>query len=233
MPSRLRSAAHEVAHAEGRTPPARASAGAEPAQAALVGGLAALQAATQACRDCPIGFLGTRSVVGEGPQRARLMLVGEQPGDQEERRGRPFTGPAGHLLDRALIEAGIARNDVFITNAVKHFKFELRGKRRIHKSPGQREAEACLKWLDAEIALTGPSAFVALGARAARSLLGAPVAILKHRGQWLDRADGRPVLVTFHPSALLRLQGSERESAFGTLVHDLRMALSPPRLGGH
>jgi uracil-DNA glycosylase len=191
--------------------------------------LAALQAETQACRDCPIGFLGTRSVVGDGPKRAPLMLVGEQPGDQEERNGRPFAGPAGHLLDRALIEAGIARSDVFITNAVKHFKFELRGKRRIHKSPGQREAEACLKWLDAEIALIGPSAFVALGARAARSLLGTPVAILKHRGHWLDRADGRPVLITFHPSALLRLRGGERESAFKTFVQDLGMAMLPPR----
>ena len=187
--------------------------------------LPALRAATMACRECPIGEYATQSVIGEGPRGARLMLVGEQPGDREELAGRPFVGPAGQLLEKALDAAGIARADVFITNAVKHFKFEPRGKRRIHKSPSQREALACLHWLEDEIALVRPDALVALGARAAWSLTGSPVSVTKQRGKWLVRSDGLPVLVTLHPSALLRVrEEGERATALREFVRDLRIA---------
>jgi uracil-DNA glycosylase family protein len=187
--------------------------------------LAALRKATMVCRECPIGERATQSVIGEGPAAPKLMLVGEQPGDQEDLQGHPFIGPAGHLLDKALAAAGIPRADVFVTNAVKHFKFEPRGKRRIHKSPSQREALACLHWLEDEIALVRPDALVALGARAAWSLTGAPVAVTKMRGQWVMRADGIPVLVTLHPSALLRVRDeSERVAAMQAFVADLRVA---------
>jgi len=183
---------------------------------------AALKAATDRCRACPLGRHATQSVAGEGPVPARLMFVGEQPGDQEDRQGRPFVGPAGRLLDRALADLGLARGDVYITNAVKHFKFELRGKRRIHKTPAQHEAAACLRWLEAEIAEVRPSAAVALGATAARSLTGRSVAVLKQRGTWLARDDGLRVLVTLHPSALLRVDPSEREAAYARWLQDLR-----------
>ena len=186
--------------------------------------LESLHAATMRCRACPIGEFATQSVIGEGPLGAKLMLVGEQPGDQEDRQGRPFVGPAGQLLDHALAEAGLPREQLFVANAVKHFKFEMRGKRRIHKSPGQREAAACLHWLEDEIALVQPEALVALGSRAASSLMGRPVAVMKERGQWLERADGRKVLITVHPSSLLRVLPEEREAAIGLFIHELRMA---------
>ena len=189
-----------------------------------VASLAQLKAATMACRECPIGELATQSVIGEGDPHARLMLVGEQPGDQEDRQGHPFVGPAGKLLARALEAAGIPREQTFVSNAVKHFKFELRGKRRLHKSPTQREAAACLHWLEDEIALVRPEALVALGATAARSLLGRAVPVTAERGRWLPRPDGRPVLVTLHPSALLRVDAEDREAAFQAFVRDLRQA---------
>ena len=189
-----------------------------------------LKAATMACRECPIGEFATQSVIGEGALAPRLMLVGEQPGDQEDLQGHPFVGPAGKLLARALDAAGIPREQVFVSNAVKHFKFELRGKRRIHKSPTQREAAACLHWLQDETALVRPQALVALGATAARSLLGRAVPVLANRGQWLPREDGLDVLVTLHPSALLRVQGDEeRHAAFEAFVADLRQAKSIAR----
>jgi DNA polymerase len=184
--------------------------------------LASLKTLTDRCRECPIGEHATQSVVGEGPKRAKLMLVGEQPGDLEDLQGRPFVGPAGQLLDRALQALGWSREQVFITNAVKHFKFGLRGKRRIHKTPSQREAAACLHWLESEIELVRPEAFVALGATAAQSLLGRHVTVTSHRGQWLPRADGRLVLITLHPSALLRLPGEAREAAYAAWLADLR-----------
>jgi len=191
--------------------------------------LKALRAATMACRECPIGARATQSVVGEGPLRARLMLVGEQPGDQEDREGRPFIGPAGRLLDRALAAAGIARGAVCVSNAVKRFKYELRGKRRIHTSPSQAEAMACAHWLEDEISLVKPVALVALGARAAWSLTGAPVAVTKARGTWLARPDGRQVLVTLHPSALLRVrEEAGRAAAFAAFVKDLQQAAVRP-----
>jgi DNA polymerase len=186
----------------------------------------ALREATDRCRECPIGEHATQSVLGEGPMGARLMLVGEQPGDQEDRQGHPFVGPAGRVLDRALAELGWSRGEVYVTNAVKHFKFELRGKRRMHKTPAQREAAACLHWLEDEIRLVQPQAIVAMGATAARSLLGRNVAVMSERGQWLERpADGRPVLVTLHPSALLRvIDREEGQAAYARWVRDLRAA---------
>jgi uracil-DNA glycosylase len=189
-----------------------------------IGSLDELKAQTMRCRECPIGEFATQSVIGEGDAHAKLMLVGEQPGDQEDVQGHPFVGPAGKLLARALEQAGIPPEKVFVSNAVKHFKFELRGKRRIHKSPTQREAAACLHWLEDEIALVCPQALVALGSTAARSLLGRAVPVLANRGQWLVRADGRKVLVTLHPSALLRVLPEDREEAFAAYVKDLKQA---------
>jgi uracil-DNA glycosylase family protein len=186
--------------------------------------LPALREALQRCRECPIGEHATRAVPGEGPKRATLMFVGEQPGDQEDLQGRPFVGPAGQLFDRALAELGIARRDTYVTNAVKHFKFELRGKRRIHKTPAQEEAAACLHWLESEIALVDPAALVALGATAARQLMGTPIAVTRERGRWLRRADGRRVLITLHPSALLRMEPEDKESAWKAWLADLRKA---------
>lgn len=183
--------------------------------------LEALRQGEEQCRACPIGALATQAVGGEGPVGARLMLVGEQPGDQEDLRGRPFVGPAGKLLDRALAQLGWPREQLYLTNAVKHFKYELRGKRRIHKTPAQREAAACLHWLESEIVLVRPHAAVALGAAAARALLGEAVSVTAERGRWRMREDGLPVLITLHPSALLRLPPGEREAAYAQWLADL------------
>ncbi len=183
-----------------------------------------LKAATMRCRECPIGEFATQSVIGEGFAQAPLMLVGEQPGDQEDLQGHPFVGPAGKLLARALEQAGIPPGQVFVSNAVKHFKFELRGKRRIHKTPTQREAAACLHWLEDEIALVRPQALVALGSTAARSLLGRAVPVVAERGHWLARGGGGKGLVTLHPSALLRVPPEDREAAFIAYVKDLWQA---------
>jgi len=152
------------------------------------------------------------------------MIVGEQPGDREDLVGRPFVGPAGHLLDKALETLGWDRDAVYVTNAVKHFKYELRGKRRMHKTPGQLEILACHHWLQGEIEAVGPAAIVALGATAARSLMGRPVKVLSERGHWLERPDGARVLVTLHPSALLRGDPAQREQAFEQWVTDLAVA---------
>jgi DNA polymerase len=189
--------------------------------------LSALKARTMVCRECPIGEFATQSVVGEGlAKQPKLMLVGEQPGDKEDLQGHPFIGPAGQLLSRALEAAGIDPATCFVSNAVKHFKYELRGKRRIHKSPTQREAAACLHWLEDEIRLVKPQALVALGATAARSLMGRAVAVTAARGTWMQReADGMKVLITLHPSALLRVLPPDREAAFDAFVADLRKAL--------
>jgi uracil-DNA glycosylase len=186
--------------------------------------LPALREALGRCRECPIGEHATRAVPGEGPRQARLMFVGEQPGDQEDLQGRPFVGPAGQLLARALEELGVPREQVYITNAVKHFKFELRGKRRIHKTPAQQEAAACLHWLESEIELVDPGALVALGATAARQLMGTTVAVTRDRGRWLRRSDGRRVLITLHPSALLRVDPGDKAAAYAAWLADLRHA---------
>ena len=186
--------------------------------------LATLRDATARCRECPLHCDAMQAVNGEGPVGAALMLVGEQPGDQEDLRGRPFVGPAGQLLDRGLARLGWPRESLYVSNAVRHFKFVLRGGRRIHKSPSQREADACLHWLESEIALVRPQALVALGATAARQLLGRPVAVLRERGRWHERADGRRVLVTLHPSALLRMPPEARDAAVAQWLDDLRLA---------
>ena len=186
--------------------------------------LQSLREAAAGCRECPLGEPATQTVWGEGTPRAKLMLVGEQPGDREDLEGRPFVGPAGRMLDRALQELGWRREGLYVTNAGKHFKFEMRGKRRMHKTPGQREAMACLHWLESEIAAVRPAAIVALGAVAARSVMGRRVSVLKERGQWLEREDGIPVLLTLHPSALLRGDREQLESAFEAWLQDLRKA---------
>lgn len=183
-----------------------------------------LERAVQACRDCAIGQHATQAVWGEGPTQARLMVVGEQPGDQEDLRGQPFVGPAGKLFDRALGELGWSRSELYVTNAVKHFKFEPRGKKRIHKTPTQQEAAACGKWLDAELAQVQPEAIIALGATAARALLGRAVAVTQFRGQWVDSPTGIPVLVTLHPSALLRMDPGLQADAWQAWLRDLSQA---------
>ncbi|MES2889551.1 MAG: UdgX family uracil-DNA binding protein [Pseudomonadota bacterium] len=176
------------------------------------------------CTACPIGACATQSVWGEGPLQARLMMVGEQPGDREDLEGRPFVGPAGHLLRRAFGRLGWSRDALYLTNAVKHFKYTWRGKRRIHKTAAQQEAAACAHWLEREIGLVQPQALVAMGATAARSLLGAPVLIEANAGHWLRRADGLPVLVVHHPAALLRLPSAQQAPAFERWVAMLQQA---------
>ena len=183
-----------------------------------------LRRAAATCRDCPLGALATQTVWGEGPPRAACMLVGEQPGDREDREGRPFVGPAGHLLERALADLGWQRSAIYITNAVKHFKFEWKGKVRKHKTPAQLEILACRHWLESEIAAVQPLRIVALGATAARALLGRPIKVLANRGHWLQRDDGLQVLITVHPSALLRGDPAERKLAYEAWLADLRRA---------
>jgi uracil-DNA glycosylase family protein len=190
---------------------------------------ASLREQARSCTDCPLYANATQTVFGEGRVGARLMLVGEQPGDREDRDGRPFVGPAGALLDRALEKLGWPREALYVTNAVKHFKFEWRGKRRMHKTPAQREAAACSRWLEDEIALVRPAAAIALGATAARSLARRDVAVTKERGRWVERPDGLRVLITLHPAALLRGEPAQRESAFAAWIDDLRKAT--PLLG--
>ncbi|WP_343605954.1 UdgX family uracil-DNA binding protein [Roseateles sp.] len=186
----------------------------------------------KACQACPLWQGATQTVFGEGPVAARLMLVGEQPGDREDLQGHPFVGPAGRLLDEALEQLGWPRDQLYLTNAVKHFKYELRGKRRMHKSPAQREVQACAPWLEQEIATVDPGAIVALGATAARAVLGHAVPVLANRGQWLAREDGRRVLITLHPSALLRDRGPDRDAAIAAWIEDLRRAGELPKRGG-
>ena len=191
--------------------------------------LAALGAAAQACRNCPIGQHATQAVCGEGPLRARVMVVGEQPGDQEDLQGRPLVGPSGQLFDRALADLHWPRGDLFITNAVKHFKYEPRGRRRIHKTPSQQEAAACAPWLEGEIALVQPRVAIALGATAAASLLGRRVAVMSERGQWFTRPDGLRVLVTLHPAALLRAEPALLQTAYSAWLADLQQAAADVR----
>ena len=172
--------------------------------------LDALQRAEAGCKRCPLYQHATQVVPGEGPAKARIMFVGEQPGNDEDLQGLPFVGPAGRMLDRAIGEAGLDRRKIFVTNAVKHFKFEPRGKRRLHKRANVHEIERCRWWLERERAIVKPALAVALGATAARSLLGHPVTIAKVRGEMLTAEDGRRVAVTIHPSYLLRLDETTR-----------------------
>lgn len=182
----------------------------------------------QACRRCPLWENATQAVAGEGPERAAIMLVGEQPGDEEDLKGRAFVGPAGQVLDRALAAAGIERGAVHVTNAVKHFKWEPRGKRRIHKTPAQREIEACGVWLEREVKAVAPRVIVALGATAAFALTGRKVAIGSQRGTPIERTGGGSIVVTYHPSAVLRAQEGG-DALFSALRDDL---LAAARLAG-
>lgn len=187
--------------------------------------LEGLRRRARRCTDCPLFANATQTVFGEGPAHATLMLVGEQPGDAEDLAGHPFVGPAGRILDQALAEAGIDRARVYVTNAVKHFKWEARGKRRMHKTPAQREVEACLQWLEGEIAAVQPGLIVCLGATAGKALMGARFRITESRGQVLRPEGLPPILATFHPSYLLRLKGrTGEEEARRAFVEDLRKA---------
>jgi len=187
----------------------------------------ALKAAAVNCKGCELWQPATQVVFSAGNPKAPLALVGEQPGDVEDRQGIPFVGPAGRLLQEALDEAGVAREDVYVTNAVKHFRFTDRGKRRIHATPQVTHIKACLPWLEAELTLVDPTLIVCLGATAARALLGSTFRVTKQRGQVLELATPvgvRPVLATVHPSAVLRATAEERSEAFAGLVSDLRTA---------
>jgi uracil-DNA glycosylase len=174
------------------------------------------------CRACPLWQTGTQTVFGEGTARARVLLVGEQPGDQEDREGRPFVGPAGRLLDEALERAGIDRSAAYVTNAVKHFKWEARGKRRIHAKPSWSEIAACRPWLESELAVVQPAVLVCLGATAAQSLLGKQFRVTKQRGTWVESDLAPHVTATIHPSAVLRQRTDEdRHREMDALVSDL------------
>jgi uracil-DNA glycosylase family protein len=187
--------------------------------------LPALKRASQKCRGCPLYLDATQTVFGEGPRDARIMLVGEQPGDREDLEGRPFVGPAGKLLDRALVAAGLARAAVYITNAVKHFYFEPRGKFRLHKRPPATAVKACRPWLAAELEVTKPRVVVLLGATAAQAILGASFRVTRDRGKVITGSIAPAVIATLHPSALLRMpDAAAREDAFQLLVADLRLA---------
>lgn len=180
--------------------------------------------AARSCCACPLHRIGTQTVFGEGPVPAPLLLIGEQPGDAEDRAGHPFVGPAGQLLDRALAEAGIERSQAYVTNAVKHFKWEPRGKRRIHSKPSAREVGACLPWLDAELELVRPDLVVLLGATAAQALLGRSFRVTRDRGRIVSDTAGRQALATIHPSAVLRARDAARQAEFAAFVDDLKMA---------
>lgn len=176
------------------------------------------------CRDCPLWANATQTVFGAGDPHARVMLVGEQPGDEEDKKGLPFVGPAGRLLDRALEAAGVEREHLYVTNAVKHFKWQLRGKRRLHKTPAQREIDACHQWLEREIEAVKPHVVVALGATAARAVIGKDFKVSVMRGRFVESPLAACVFATFHPSALLRLKDeAEKEAAFQQLVNDLKL----------
>jgi uracil-DNA glycosylase len=184
-----------------------------------------LAEAEAACTRCPLYKDATQAVPGEGPSRAVFMLVGEQPGDREDLAGKPFVGPAGRVLDQALQDAGIAREETYVTNAVKHFKHEMRGKRRLHRRPSNYEIERCKIWLDKERELVKPAAIIALGVSAARSLTGKTVTIAKLRQKPLAMADGTMLAVTVHPSALLRFEDeADKRKAYKAFVADLKAA---------
>jgi uracil-DNA glycosylase len=185
--------------------------------------LPALREAAAGCKGCDLWKRGTQTVFGEGSAQARVLMVGEQPGDKEDLQGRPFVGPAGAILDKALQAAGIDRNDVYVTNAVKHFKWEPRGKRRIHKKPNALEISACRPWLDGEMEVTRPDVVVLLGATAAQALLGRDFRVTQHRGEWIESNMAASVMATVHPSSILRAQDDEaRHEEMLKFVADLR-----------
>ena len=184
--------------------------------------LASLREAAAGCRGCHLWRPATQTVFGEGPEGARVVLVGEQPGDREDVEGRPFVGPAGRELDRGLVNAGIDRGEVYVTNAVKHFKFEERGKRRIHQTPRQIEIKACRPWLEEELEVLAPEAVMALGATAAKALFGPSFRVSRERGQLVESDMAPVVSATIHPSAILRTRGEdEREAEREAFAKDL------------
>jgi DNA polymerase len=193
-----------------------------------------MRAAVQECRACDLYEGATKAVMGEGARHAGVMLVGEQPGDKEDLQGHPFVGPAGRVLDQGLERAGIASEDAYITNAVKHFRYKLRGKRRIHQRPDHWQVNACLPWLEAELAMVRPPALMLLGAVAAQALLGPQVRIGRDRGRPIDSELAELVLITTHPSAILRAPDDDRKAAMDQFVSDLRtvaqwLGRRPPR----
>jgi DNA polymerase len=185
--------------------------------------LPALREAAAGCKGCHLWQVGTQTVFGEGSRDADVMFVGEQPGDYEDREGKPFVGPAGKLLDEALVEAGIDRSKTYVTNAVKHFKWQARGKRRIHQKPNWAEMTACRPWLEAELAAVQPRVLVLLGATAAQSLLGREFRVTQHRGELLESELAEAVTATVHPSSILRGDPEEREANFAAFVDDLKV----------
>jgi uracil-DNA glycosylase len=181
-----------------------------------------VRARAKRCQACPLWQVGTQTVFGEGPEQARILMVGEQPGDQEDIAGRPFVGPAGRLLDEALVAAGIDRAEVYVTNAVKHFKWEPAGKRRLHKKPNAREIAACRPWLETEVSLVSPQIVVALGATAAQTMLGPDFRVTQERGKLIPVPWAQYFLATIHPSAILRMPGEERKAAMEAFIADLK-----------
>jgi DNA polymerase len=202
----------------------RSDAGGSMAEPSPYRSLKALAEAEAQCTRCPLYRDATQVVPGEGSPRSRLMMVGEQPGDKEDREGKPFVGPAGRVLDRAIAEASLDRRKIFVTNAVKHFKFEQRGKRRLHKKPNAYEIDRCHWGIEQELRIIKPELVVALGATALRSLTGKPMAVAKLRGQAVPLSDGTPLVATIHPSYLLRIRDDDDKAAeYARFVNDLRL----------
>jgi uracil-DNA glycosylase len=185
-----------------------------------------MRAAAQGCRGCPLYLCGTQAVFGEGQRSARVVVVGEQPGDEEDKQGKPFVGPSGKLLDRTFGEAGISRDELYLTNVVKHFKWarEAGGKRRIHKTPSAGEVRACFPWLEMEIKLLEPDVIVCLGATAAKALLGRTFSVMKSRGRPIESRWAPVVIATVHPSAVLRAPRQDRDRAMRDFLADLKKA---------
>jgi DNA polymerase len=194
-------------------------------QSSLQRRLARVRNEAKSCRNCDLWERATQTVFGEGNVNAQIMLVGEQPGDREDLAGKPFVGPAGKLLDRALDAAGIDRGGIYVTNAVKHFRFEERGKRRLHKKPNAGQIAACHPWLQEEIEIVGPELIVCLGATAAQALLGSHFRLTRHRGEVIRQDGMPPITATVHPSSILRARGAnDRELQFSQFVEDLKSA---------
>jgi uracil-DNA glycosylase family protein len=183
-----------------------------------------LREAAAGCTACPLYENATQTVFGEGLERSRVMLIGEQPGDREDREGKPFVGPAGRILDKALEQAGIERGDAYVTNVVKHFKWKPKGKRRIHQAPKAEEIKACAPWLEAEMEVIDAEVLVCLGATAVKAIIGPKHRVLRDHGRIVESKLGRPAMATLHPSAVLRAEDEDREDAMAMLVGDLRVA---------
>src|SRR5919109_2302539 len=186
--------------------------------------LEALRDAAHSCKGCDLYKNATQTVFGEGPQKASVVLVGEQPGDQEDRQGHPFVGPAGRLLDKALVEARIPREQVYVTNAVKHFKWIWRGKRRLHQKPAIRQTTACRPWLEAELEVVRPKIVVCMGSTAAQSVLGKPVLITQERGKFIESSAGLLAFITIHPSAIYRhREKDQQEQEYRRFAEELKV----------